>query len=101
MEEMNRKLIYLAIALLIILTLIYFFAPKKLLYDITCQNHYNVSCYEPGNISVKMPIPCSSDDDCSFYKMKDFCSPANVNFLKCIEAKYYCDSDGFCKGCLC
>lgn len=65
-----------------------------------CSEPYNVDCYQ-GSEKIKENIPCFKDDDCSFKKMESYCSPGFPNYLKCINAKYFCGSDGYCKGCDC
>lgn len=68
--------------------------------SVQCSDSYTVDCYQESE-RIKEGISCLKDDDCSFKKMESYCSPGFPNYLKCINAKYYCGSDGYCKGCDC
>ena len=71
-----------------------------------CEAQYTIHCSkfieeEKKVITTKENMPCSNDNDCSYEKMKSNCNPDSPSLLLCIGAKYYCGSDGYCKGCDC
>ena len=99
----NKKIIILGIGILIILFVLV--STTDLKYSL-CSDHYTIDCWQESgtqepNPIIKEHIPCFSDKDCSFEKMKDFCSPGYPSLLKCVGARYYCGNDGYCKGCIC
>ena len=99
----TSKKILLGIGILIALLVLVFTTNLK--YSL-CSDHYTVDCWQPSetqesNLLIKEHIPCSNNRDCSFEKMKDFCSPGFPRLLKCAGARYYCGDDRYCKGCVC
>ena len=100
----KTKLLYLGVGIFVALFVLVFTTNLK--YFFLCSNHFIVDCWQESktqesNPIIKELIPCSNNEDCSIEKMQDFCSPGHPNLLKCAGARYYCEDDGYCKGCDC
>ncbi len=104
----NKKIIIFGIGILLIILLALVFT-TDLKYSL-CSDHYIVNCWqasgtqeEPNRvIKTKELIPCANNRDCFVaLKLESFCSPGYANLLKCDGARYYCEEDGYCKGCVC
>lgn len=105
---MKTKSFYLGIGIFIALFVLVFTSNLK--YFFLCSDHYIVNCWqasetqeEPNRvIKIKELIPCANNRDCFVaLKLESFCSPGHANLLKCNGARYYCEDDGYCKGCVC
>jgi len=101
----NKKLILLYVILGICIFVVVRILTTNLKYFFLCSDHFIVDCWqtsgtqeEPNLIII---IPCSNNEDCSIGEMQNFCSPGHPNLLKCAGARYYCEDDGYCKGCVC
>ena len=70
--------------------------------SIKCDEPQNLFCF--GNSSTEIAkdkIPCSSDEDCGWKSVGEYCAPGTGSFTMCIGEKDYCGEDGFCKQCMC
>jgi len=92
---MNKKIIYFGVG---ILAVIITFAIYFIFFG--CSDHYTVSCYHPDSENKERKnIPCSSNSDCSIKSMVSYCSPDCPDLFYRAYGRYYCDDDGYCKGC--
>ena len=106
----NKKLILFYVILGICIFVIVGVFTTNLKYFFLCSDHYIVNCWqasgtqeEPNRIiKTKEIIPCANNRDCFVaLKLESFCSPGHANLLKCDGARYYCEDDGYYKGCVC
>ena len=103
----NKKIIYFSVGILIALLVLVF--TTNLQYFFLCSDHYIVNCWqtsetqeEPNQIiKTKKIIPCADNRDCFIALKMENCDPCPPNFLKCTGVRYYCEDDGYCKGCVC
>ncbi len=105
----KTKLLYLGVGIFIALFVLVFTFNLK--YFFLCSDHYIVNCWRESGLLIQVSppistteeyIPCSNNNDCSVEIMQNFCSlGGHANLLKCDGARYYCEDDGYCKGCVC
>jgi hypothetical protein len=101
---MNKKLFFISLAIIFVIILAFYFFPKNSSSYSSCEGHYTLSCYDGTRLDTNhINITCSKDSDCNdIERMKEFCGPNKTfDLLKCVNAKYYCGEDNFCKGCDC
>ncbi len=103
----NKKLLLVYVILGICIFVIVGVFTTNLKYFLLCSDHYIVNCWQESktqapNSIIKEIIPCANNRDCFIaLKLESFCSPGHANLLKCDGARYYCEDDGYCKGCVC
>jgi hypothetical protein len=68
----------------------------------SCEDPYPIGCDFSGEtIDRSEKIPCKTHEDCKPAKMKGYCSPGIAELSGCDNDKFFCGSDGYCRGCEC
>ena len=105
MNHRKKLLFYLLVFIIIIAVIIvytfYYNSINSHDEHSYCTNHGVIRCYNDEFAVTFENIECSGDEDCSREYMNSYCAPGFPNLLECSGATYYCDDDGYCKGCDC